>query len=53
MDRLTDAFRTGEGIGWHEHDHAVFHGVERFYRSGYVGNLVQSWIPRSTASRRS
>ena len=45
VDRLTDAFRTGEGIGWHEHDHAVFHGVERFYRSGYVGNLVQSWIP--------
>jgi SAM-dependent methyltransferase len=45
VDRLTDAFRTGVGIGWHEHDHAVFHGVERFYRSSYVGNLVQSWIP--------
>jgi ubiquinone/menaquinone biosynthesis C-methylase UbiE len=44
-DRLTDAFRTGEGIGWHEHDHAVFHGVARFYRSGYIGSLVQSWIP--------
>jgi SAM-dependent methyltransferase len=45
VDRLTDAFRTGEGIGWHEHDHALFHGVARFYRSGYIGNLVQSWIP--------
>jgi 2-polyprenyl-3-methyl-5-hydroxy-6-metoxy-1,4-benzoquinol methylase len=44
-DRLTEAFRTGKGIGWHEHDHGVFHGVERFYRSGYVGNLVQTWIP--------
>jgi 2-polyprenyl-3-methyl-5-hydroxy-6-metoxy-1,4-benzoquinol methylase len=44
-DRLTDAFRTGEGIGWHEHDHSLFHGVERFFRSSYVGNLVQSWIP--------
>jgi 2-polyprenyl-3-methyl-5-hydroxy-6-metoxy-1,4-benzoquinol methylase len=45
VDRLTSAFRTGEGIGWHEHDHELFHGVERFFRSSYVGHLVQSWIP--------
>ena len=43
--KLTEAFRTGGGVGWHEHDHGVFHGVERFYRSGYEANLVQSWIP--------
>ena len=35
VDKLTEAFRTGEGIGWHEHDHALFHGVERFFRSSY------------------
>ena len=23
----------------------LFHGIERFFRSSYVGNLVQSWIP--------
>ncbi len=45
VDRLTEAFRTGEGVGWHEHDHALFHGVERFFRSSYLGNLVQTWIP--------
>lgn len=45
LDRLTAAFRTGEGIGWHEHDHALFHGVERFFRSSYRGNLLQNWIP--------
>jgi 2-polyprenyl-3-methyl-5-hydroxy-6-metoxy-1,4-benzoquinol methylase len=45
VDRLAEAFKTGDGIGWHEHDHAVFHGVARFYRSGYVNNLVQTWIP--------
>lgn len=45
VDRLTAAFRSGEGIGWHEHDHELFHGVERFFRSSYVGHLVQSWIP--------
>lgn len=45
VDKLTDAFRTGRGIGWSEHDHQLFHGVERFFRSSYVGNLVQTWIP--------
>ena len=45
VDRLTDAFRTGEGIGWHEHHHELFHGIERFFRSSYTGNLVQTWIP--------
>ena len=44
-ERLTESFRTGEGIGWHEHHHELFHGIERFFRSGYVGNLVQTWLP--------
>jgi SAM-dependent methyltransferase len=45
FDRLKQAFVTGEGIGWHEHDHGVFHGCARFFRPGYIGNLVQHWIP--------
>jgi SAM-dependent methyltransferase len=45
VDKLTDAFRTGAGIGWHEHHHELFHGVERFFRPSYVGSLMQSWIP--------
>jgi SAM-dependent methyltransferase len=45
VDRLTDAFKTGAGIGWHEHDQGVFSGCGRFYRAGYLGNLLQSWIP--------
>jgi SAM-dependent methyltransferase len=44
-ERLTESFRTGAGIGWHEHHHELFHGIERFFRSGYIGNLVQSWLP--------
>jgi SAM-dependent methyltransferase len=43
--KLAEAFRSGAGVGWHEHDHQVFHGVERFFRTGYAANLVQSWIP--------
>jgi 2-polyprenyl-3-methyl-5-hydroxy-6-metoxy-1,4-benzoquinol methylase len=45
MPKLEEAFRTGDGIGWHEHDHQLFHGTERFYRAGYMANLVSSWIP--------
>ena len=43
--RLVEAFRTGEGVGWHEHDDGVFHGVERFFRPGYAAELVSDWIP--------
>jgi SAM-dependent methyltransferase len=39
------AFRSGEGVGWHEHDHDLFAGTERFFRPGYAANLISSWIP--------
>ena len=43
--RVAEAFRTGAGIGWHEHDDEVFTGCERFFRPGYAANLVESWLP--------
>jgi SAM-dependent methyltransferase len=43
--RLVEAFRTGAGIGWHEHADGLFSGAERFFRSGYAAHLVSSWIP--------
>ena len=43
--KVTDAFRTGNGVGWHEHDEGVFSGCERFFRPGYAANLVASWLP--------
>ena len=45
IDRLTGAFRTGEGLGWHEHHDDLFRGTERFFRPGYNANLTTSWIP--------
>jgi SAM-dependent methyltransferase len=42
---IREAFRSGAGVGWHEHNHGVFEGCERFFRPGYVANLVSSWIP--------
>jgi 2-polyprenyl-3-methyl-5-hydroxy-6-metoxy-1,4-benzoquinol methylase len=43
--RLTEAFRTGEGLGWHEHHEDVFLGCDAFFRPGYTAALVPSWIP--------
>ena len=43
--QITDAFRTGAGMGWHEHHEDVFSGCEMFFRPGYVANLTSSWIP--------
>jgi ubiquinone/menaquinone biosynthesis C-methylase UbiE len=43
--RVVDAFRSGEGIGWHEHDDLVFSGCERFFKPGYLANLVPQWLP--------
>lgn len=48
--KLTDAFRTGQGIGWGDYCNCLFCGVERFFRPGYVHNLVQSWIPSLTGA---
>ena len=45
IPKMIQAFRTGLGLGWHEHDAALFHGTERFFRPGYAANLVASWIP--------
>ena len=45
VPRITEAFRTGAGMGWHEHVDGVFHGCEKFFRPGYAANLVSTWIP--------
>jgi len=43
--KVTEIFRTGQGLGWHEHDKCLFEGTEKFFRPGYTANLVGSWIP--------
>jgi SAM-dependent methyltransferase len=45
VPRMVDAFRTGAGFGWHEHDPGLFHGTEKFFRPGYAANLVNQWLP--------
>ncbi len=44
-EKVSDAFRSGKGLGWHEHSACLFRGTERFFRPGYNANLVGSWLP--------
>jgi SAM-dependent methyltransferase len=44
-EKLTEIYRTGKGMGWHEHEKGLFEGTERFFRPTYLANLVTSWIP--------
>jgi SAM-dependent methyltransferase len=43
--RIREAFRTGAGMRWSDHDDALFAGWGRFFRLGYEENLLSSWIP--------
>ena len=42
---ILEAFRSGKGVGWHEHDACLFRGTERFFRPGYMRHLISEWIP--------
>src|SRR5262249_10391810 len=48
VPRIADSFRTGAGMGWHEHVDGGFPGCEKFFPPGYAANLVTSWIPALT-----
>ena len=43
--KIMEAFRTGKGLQWGEHDPDLFLGTERFFKPGYRANIVSSWIP--------
>ncbi|MGD0636713.1 MAG: methyltransferase domain-containing protein [Nitrososphaerales archaeon] len=45
QEKIAEAFRTGAGVGWHEHDIDLFRGTEKFFRPGYSANIVSSWLP--------
>lgn len=44
-ERLVEAFKSGQGIGWHEHDKSLFYGTEFLFRTGYKAHLTTEWIP--------
>jgi len=44
-ERILETFRSGEGLGWHEHNERLFCGTEMFFRTGYRTHLVAEWLP--------
>ena len=48
--RITEAARTGEGVGWHEHGHDVFEGCERSSARATTRTSSRPGFRRSTAS---
>lgn len=44
-EKTLEAFRTGKGVSWGEHDHRLYCGIAAFYRNGYQASLVQHWLP--------
>ncbi len=43
--KIVELARSGAGLGWHEHNHDVHEGCERFFRPGYNAHLVAEWLP--------
>ena len=43
--KVMAGFRSGKGVGWHEHEPDLFQGTERFFRPGYNAHLVAEWVP--------
>ena len=43
--KVTEAFRTGKGVSWGDHNQCLFCGTEKFFRPGYRANLTTTWIP--------
>ena len=43
--KITDAFKTGKGVGWNWRSECLFCGTARFFRTGYKHHLVQEWLP--------
>jgi SAM-dependent methyltransferase len=43
--KISEAFKTGKGVGWNQRSECLFCGTARFFRAGYKHHLVQEWLP--------
>jgi SAM-dependent methyltransferase len=43
--KVSDAFKTGKGVGWNQRSECLFCGTARFFRTAYKHHLVQEWLP--------
>jgi len=43
--KIRKAFQSGDGVPWGDHSACLFCGTEKFFRPGYMANLVSDWLP--------
>jgi SAM-dependent methyltransferase len=43
--KISDAFKSGKGVGWNRRSECLFCGTARFFRTGYKHHLMQEWLP--------
>ncbi|MBZ0089811.1 MAG: SAM-dependent methyltransferase, partial [Thermoanaerobaculia bacterium] len=43
--KTIEAFRTGQGVAWGDHDERLYCGVASFFRNAYRGSLLSEWLP--------
>jgi SAM-dependent methyltransferase len=43
-ERLLERFTNGEGVGWHDHHHDLWHGSERAFATTYRTHLLAEWL---------
>lgn len=43
--KIEEAFKTGEGVSWGDHNTCLFCGTEKFFSPSYEGNLINNWLP--------
>jgi SAM-dependent methyltransferase len=44
-EKAIEAFRTGRGVAWGDHEERLYCGVASFFRNAYRGSLVSEWLP--------
>jgi SAM-dependent methyltransferase len=43
--KAVEAFRTGNGVAWGDHDARLHCGMAAFFRNAYRGSLLTEWVP--------
>ncbi|MCI4346788.1 MAG: methyltransferase domain-containing protein [Thermoplasmata archaeon] len=43
--KVGEAIRAGTGFCWHEHHNDLYIGCKKFFKPGYLANLVGTWLP--------
>jgi SAM-dependent methyltransferase len=45
VEKISHAYKSGNGLAWSDHDYNLFEGTERFFGPNYRANIISSWIP--------